>query len=159
MPIIGPEHRDAEIINFPASHWHIDWRFVSARMMRHARSDTPYANVVQRTAYEHVSYLPDDCKTPLVVGEVEQHVMVCKRPWPEYPHAKRLRNWGRALDEAFKDCKLKGMVCPHRGLSLDGAHREGDVVTCPGHGLRWNVVTGELVRGNECEPQNREGSK
>lgn len=31
LPIHGPLHEDAEIINFPHLHWHIDWRFVDKR--------------------------------------------------------------------------------------------------------------------------------
>ena len=30
-------------------------------------------------------------------------------------------------------------------------YRDGDVVTCPGHGLRWNVKTGELVTARKGE--------
>ncbi len=146
MPVIGPLHSDAEIIKFPASHWHIDWRFVLSSAMRHVRTETPYGNVVQRIAYEHH---PDDFsiyKQPLIEGDVVVRRMKCKRDWPPYPHAKQQRHWGPELEKAFAGCKLgPGMVCPHRGVPLDGAQRDGDVVTCPGHGLRWNIKTGELV--------------
>lgn len=28
IPIIGPKHSDKEFLNFPAPHWHVDWRFM-----------------------------------------------------------------------------------------------------------------------------------
>lgn len=33
-PIIGPLHEDAVIIDFPLLHWHVDWRFASARQIQ-----------------------------------------------------------------------------------------------------------------------------
>ena len=37
--------------------------------------------------------------------------------------------------------------CTHRGCSLSKGRLEGDVVTCPCHGSRFNVKTGAIVRG------------
>ncbi|HEV2390393.1 MAG TPA: Rieske 2Fe-2S domain-containing protein [Nitrososphaerales archaeon] len=38
-----------------------------------------------------------------------------------------------------------GSVCNHRGGPLDKGKLEGNVVTCPWHGSRWDVKTGKLV--------------
>lgn len=35
--------------------------------------------------------------------------------------------------------------CPHQGSSLGMGKLDGLVVTCPGHGLRYNVATGRKV--------------
>ena len=35
--------------------------------------------------------------------------------------------------------------CPHQGSSLGMGKIDGVVVTCPGHGLRYNVTTGLKV--------------
>ena len=35
--------------------------------------------------------------------------------------------------------------CPHQGSSLGMGKLDGFVVTCPGHGLRFNVATGRKV--------------
>lgn len=35
--------------------------------------------------------------------------------------------------------------CPHQGSSLGMGKLDGEVVTCPGHGLRFSVVTGRKV--------------
>jgi len=37
--------------------------------------------------------------------------------------------------------------CPHVGLSLDKGTLEGNVITCPHHGSRFDVTTGKLIKG------------
>lgn len=37
--------------------------------------------------------------------------------------------------------------CPHSGAVLSGGEIEGTVVTCPGHGSRFDIRTGERLRG------------
>ncbi len=37
--------------------------------------------------------------------------------------------------------------CPHAGAALSGGEVESGVVTCPGHGSRFDIRTGERVRG------------
>jgi len=32
--------------------------------------------------------------------------------------------------------------CPHQGAPLGMGHLSGTLVTCPGHGLRYDVITG-----------------
>lgn len=150
VPIIGPEHRDAEIIGFPYRHWHVDWRFAGLRMFAAAKREdfirggngAVYNYVVQRfAAFDQ----KEDERNPFVVtGEVVMRSMQCKREWPAYPHARA--KWLGSLQDACSQLKMKNMVCPHRGLPLQGCPKDGDVVTCPGHGLRWNVKTGELVK-------------
>jgi len=36
-------------------------------------------------------------------------------------------------------------VCPHRGGPLSEGDIEGDVVTCPWHGARFRIPTGEVL--------------
>ena len=33
-------------------------------------------------------------------------------------------------------------ICPHQGSSFDGGSVDGDIVTCPLHGWKLNVVSG-----------------
>jgi nitrite reductase/ring-hydroxylating ferredoxin subunit len=37
--------------------------------------------------------------------------------------------------------------CPHAGATLSAGEAEGEVVTCPGHGSRFAICTGERLRG------------
>lgn len=140
LPVLGPEHSDKEHINFPAEHWHIDWRFAPDRSYRSATGflgpSHCYAVIIQRFSNSNGK--------PLVEGDPVMRRMKCKRELPAYPFHRV--PWLAKLKDAYADHKLKpGMVCPHRGLPLQGCPRDGDVVTCPGHGLRWNVTTGALV--------------
>lgn len=144
VPVIGPEHRDVEFINFPHSHWHVDWRFASTRTFKRARYDAlrpashVYAVVLQRWGWGDPQY-----NWQLVEGEVVMKRMKCKRELPPYPHKEA--RWLPKLEAAFAKACMTGMVCPHKGLPLEGCAMDGDVVQCPGHGLRWNIKTGELV--------------
>lgn len=55
--------------------------------------------------------------------------------------------WARLeLAQAFICNRLKpGNVCPHRGIDLTPFARPDGTAICPGHGLRWNLATGELM--------------
>jgi nitrite reductase/ring-hydroxylating ferredoxin subunit len=46
-----------------------------------------------------------------------------------------------------------GDRCSHRGCSLSKGRIEGEMVTCPCHGSRFNLKTGALVKGPAAEPQ------
>ena len=38
-PVLGPRHEDADHLNFPYQHWHIDGRFVSAALWRKVKTE------------------------------------------------------------------------------------------------------------------------
>ena len=46
-----------------------------------------------------------------------------------------------------------GDKCTHRGCSLSKGRIEGEVVTCPCHGSRFNVKTGANVKGPAGVPE------
>lgn len=61
--------------------------------------------------------------------------------WDSYVHE---------LDKQFKDVKIKTKkdcrVCPHQKIKLDSFIKEDQgSIRCPGHGLNWNLKTGELI--------------
>ena len=135
-PIMGAVHEDKEIINFPLRHLHIDWRFVGKRLL--------YGGTV-RHSYAF----------PLQIGRGLNDLGFCE---PVLRSRKCLRQhpdpapfagakWMPKLEAAHAGCRLaKGMVCPHRGYDLSNEPIAPDgVVTCPMHGLRWNVETGFLA--------------
>lgn len=47
---------------------------------------------------------------------------------------------------AFED------FCPHRGGPLSEGEWDGDSVTCPWHGARFSLETGEQLAGPPCRP-------
>lgn len=131
--VIGPMHSDDGAVNFPHSHWHIDLRFIS---------------IPSRWNVQFLAGTPimknDLCGRPVVIAGPELRLRKCKREMPIYPFPRA--KWLAKLNEECAHLRMKNMVCPHRGLPLSGCPMDGDVVTCPGHGLRWNIKTGELVR-------------
>jgi hypothetical protein len=139
LPVLGPLHEDRGAVNFPWAHWHVDWRFVDQRKYREVlqmRTDP-------RSVFGVVIQRKDTDERFIVSGEPTMRRMKCKREFAAYPASQA--QWLPALEREFAGCKMKNMVCPHRGLPLRGCPQDGDVVTCPGHGLRWNIKTGELV--------------
>ena len=38
-----------------------------------------------------------------------------------------------------------GNYCPHAGVALSRGPLDGTIITCPGHGLRFDVVTGDCL--------------
>lgn len=131
VPLLGPLHEDAEIINFPERHWHVDWRFVSQK------------------AWDHFSYLRSRLARPIsennVTGQLTRHRLKCKREMPIFPDKSRVL-WLEKLEESFQNnCLKPGLICPHRGIPLAGCQVENSVVVCPGHGLAWNIESGKLV--------------
>ena len=141
-PVIGPMHEDAEIINFPWEHYHIDWRFVPVRICRSVAVKWHsyglagvYAIVLHARPEVHPKGLP----APVMKR------MKCKMEFPEFP--EHVARWLHELRKKYAGCKLKpGMVCPHRGVPLASLPSVDGIVTCPAHGLKWNVETGELVQ-------------
>jgi hypothetical protein len=133
VPVIGSLHEDAAFINFPAPHWHTDWRFASQKQYRR-RVNNLFGVPVQQTTNDQQVLLVTE-------GPVLRRVL-CKRAMPRFP--REIAHWLPALEAAYAGHTLKNMVCPHRGLPLDGCERHGDIVVCPGHGLRWNIKTGKL---------------
>lgn len=148
IPVIGPMHEDAEHVNFPYEHWHIDWRFFSKRMFDKVIMPAHVLLPKYKTPEQYLYAWPVQQKDlngrAIVARPVEQRRMTCKRTFPEFPrHAAK---WIPELECAYAGSQMKNMRCPHRGIPLDGLSVMDDVVTCPAHGLRWNVKTGALVR-------------
>ena len=144
-PVIGGKHEDSEIIDFPHFHYHIDWRFVSQRKLSLSLASL----FAERRLFDrerlyglilHEGSVNSDLPEPVIRrrkfrGDFEEIIGV-------YPPAP----WKRQLQIAYQDYRLKkDMICPHRGLSLKSCQIINDVVTCPGHGLCWNVKTGKLI--------------
>lgn len=175
-PVLGPAHTDAEIINFPYHHFHVDYRFLTKRQRQLADaynlsflSHTVFAYPIivsqvwpeglthaefleknrreaQQLAREHKGEFPK--MPPLDPTWYRRRRKRCSGDYPAYPSST---TWSAELEEAYKDARLgESMVCPHKGADLSGfTPNDEGVVTCPLHGLKWHVRTGKLVR----EPQ------
>lgn len=151
-PTLGPEHEDREILEFPPWHIHIDPRFVPNSRFKPELLISPL----------NLSRTERDPYPPLTH---ERRIVRCCRTMPGWPwnapipYFKGHTMWKRLEDEyagaRLKSCK----VCPHRGIPLSSMEPQDGVLTCPGHGLRWDAQTGEIVKRNwpGCPPTTQAG--
>lgn len=132
MPIFGDSHDDREI-GATFEHWHFDFRFFSQRQLR--RHGRPLYAMVAKVEFS--------------IGRTVRRLK-CKRQFPEWPGLDERREWGttgeaflRRVQSLCAGRKLCGMRCPHKGFDLSSIPAdEKGIVTCPGHGLRFNLKTG-----------------
>lgn len=143
LPVMGPLHEDAEIIGFHFHHYHIDWRFVSARIWNRTRSRRNDSKSGDRIILATV--ISPEISGVQFAGDPAPRRMRCNREMPDFPSEKA--PWFPRLEAAYATRKLPACrTCPHRGLPLANLPPKPDgTVICPGHGLRWRLNTGDLV--------------
>lgn len=149
VPVIGPRHDDPEI-GVRWQHFHHDWRFVTRRLFREYfriepdqpdAADRPFAKIAHSKVVSTITRGPED------------RVMVCVREMLEFP---RVTSFMHRLEPRHADQLVKPgcAVCPHRGMPLENLPRDASgCVVCPGHGLKWNLTTGQLVSRRAAEVQ------
>lgn len=147
LPVIGPKHSDAEVVKFPWPHWHIDWRFAPAKAWA-------YASAVRIPGYVYGRPIqcPNNRNEIVVLEGPADRLMKCKRPLPPYIEAGKIswkEDWVTELRKMFCGTKITNGLCPHRGIPASAMIREGDVLTCPGHGLRFSATTGEALNTSD----------
>lgn len=137
LPVIGPMHSDHGPVNFPHPHYHIDWRFAPKRVTV-GRLDWGTTLL-----YGAVVQCPNNRGNAVIEARGNRRLK-CQRDLPPYPI--RAAKWLPQLARDFADCKIVDGKCPHRGIPVSAMIRDGDVLTCPGHGLRFSIKTGALIR-------------
>jgi len=144
-PVIGPRHNDVEFFDFHWQHYHIDGRFLTARQ-RHfigKRNLRNWLNVVSATPLAYC--------LPMQYSVMPHPAPVWKRRkchFAALPYPFRHVSFVNELRHAYRGARLRGpcKVCPHRGAPLASLAPDADgLITCPAHGLRWKVDTGEAV--------------
>ena len=141
FPVTGPLHSDADYLNFPPMHYHIDGRFLSEHCLTRLLVDRWIENLALLIAGQPITTLQP------VVWKRRR----CLREQPAYPHERALqrpKTFGK-LWAAFagRQCKAEpsGWICPHRGTALGSLPVQDDVITCPLHGLRVEAQTGRVL--------------
>jgi hypothetical protein len=133
IPILLPKHDDPEI-GAPFQHYHLDFRFLTEWSLKKAgfawvlAQPHGYGETHQRKFYQE---------------EIVYRRMKCKREMPQYP--RHIARWMPTLCAKYKGSRLVNGKCPHKGIDLSGCVPVNGVVTCPGHGLMWDVETGKMV--------------
>lgn len=122
VPVLGPLHTD-EVIDTPYEHYHYDLRF-----LRHLTL-AAYGSVV-------ALFTPDDVLIPLPAPELRRRKL--RRLNPGFPPILCDR-----LEKAYGDRRMVDRICPHQGFNLTGIPAdENGHITCPGHGMKWCVLSG-----------------
>jgi hypothetical protein len=134
-PILGPWHADPEL-NVAVPHYHYDLRFVAVRAMR----QLPPATSADMSIYSVDQRALGRVQARFDEGPTLKRLQ-CRRPTPVFPSAF-LEQLGH-LETTYATATLC-RVCPHRGMPIEAMPIVDGVRVCPGHGLRWDVVTGRL---------------
>lgn len=137
LPVLGPFHEDAEFVGFPWPHFHLDWRFVPQRLFE-------YMAFFRGPSYVHASVIqcPDRRGDKVILDGPEMKRRKLKRPTPNYPSCAA--TWLPRMTAKYADARIISGACPHRGIPVGAMVRDGDTLTCPGHGLRFNALTGRV---------------
>ena len=150
-PVLGPLHDDAEFFNFAEPHYHIDARFVGARLHRGMADRVPWTWSTGDPAADGAmaaSGWPLHYRgVPLPKGRPALRRLRCKRSAAKTgillindgPREGMTKRYG---NPAAPICLRDGRkLCPHRKVDLTSFAPDAlGVVTCPLHGLRVRVV-------------------
>lgn len=171
-PIVGPQHDDKEIIGFDYKHAHIDYRYLD-EVQKDVLDSFPYSMPGVHPVFFHIITVvrPDTGSyvDPITRLYAPDGVMLRQLPSPSIPKNSYLRvlpkvqiqnyptypysrmEWHAELEEWYANERIdSGMICPHRGASLKGLEPDDHGnITCPLHGLCWNLESGEMVRMSE----------
>ena len=180
VPVTGEPHSDRDAVGYSPVHWHVDYRFLdleelagflgsqmppgstaaeTAAVAGQMALETPMAEVapLPPDGQEEVLMAPDEAERTEVTRDRYLRVMPMRylRHVPE--GFERNFPWLEQLTRELAERRLGAdMKCPHRGADLTSipAGPGGDV-TCPFHGMRWDLRTGRPVRPlptRELEP-------
>lgn len=138
VPVVGPLHEDMELIGVPDKHLHPDRRFVSKHWLE-------YYNLGKRMGHWSPVYAYRWRNQDTGMRDNGRLSLKCKNIVDSFPIDGV--PWLPRLENAYAGETLReGMICPHRGISCRGVVVDSqNCVVCPGHGLQWNITTGQLV--------------
>lgn len=164
-PVIGPKHTDAEIIDFPEPHYHVDARFL----------DAAQARVLNRYSKWRKKFLAfDGPALALTVAGAPiaepRYWGYCEnaRPLPGIVYRRRCARiipyvnlqarWHVTLRRHYAGARLiqteHGLICPHKGAPIGSvAPDERGLIVCPLHGLCFDPITLRAV----AEPKAARG--
>lgn len=134
VPLIGEKHCDAEIINFPIEHYHVDWRFVTTGKFKRVKE--------RYWPKEHNYYLAIVMATH-AFSEIKTIRLKMLRQMPDYPNPVRFTH---ELEAHYKNATAKKHRCPHQGADLSSiAPNDQGQIVCPLHGLRFCQKSLKLI--------------
>lgn len=145
-PVMGPRHADAEHLNFPAVHYHLDLRFLSRHQLEWIGCSWrgPEVEAAALPLSEH----RDGTHGPLPEPTLRR--LRCRRADHGYPTERVAKARGfRALWAAYAGRRCRrgkaGFICPHRHFPLASIVALDGIITCPLHGLRIDAASGIVL--------------
>lgn len=131
-PVVDEKHTD-EGYGQPKPHYHVDWRFMPEKIIQEQRD---FYNFEEK---EKEYFMP-----VMEYETIEELYMDWEYLRDHYfPETNTFSDLRKFMEE--KKARMKKMRCPHHKTNLTSCKPVNDVVTCPQHGLKWNIKTGELV--------------
>ena len=139
--ILGPRHEDAEFLDFPYQHWHLDPRFVPRSVVGDGTHDD-WRYILGAPLMDAINP-STGWVAPRYIG-IRRHKML-RQVSADLLHrvfAMASTHGGmHQLRTAYCGQHLRGTVCPHRGADLRGFEPDADgMVICPLHGLRFKAA-------------------
>ncbi len=151
-PVLGPLHHDKDFFDFPQSHYHLDVRFLGARLSRTGLVSLPWDSKAHglKTDTEKLAYMAtgwplahrDD---PLPKGMPTLRKMKCHRASYDtpigrhgLPGSKQIDAMKQRYGSPAEAIRLRDgrVLCPHQKVDLSQFNRDADgIVICPLHGL------------------------
>jgi hypothetical protein len=135
VPVFGELHHDKELY-LEKKHYHIDWRFRD-RIHQESQEET-YRLHGYYLGIKNTYFYQPILEENIIIEEYKP--LIYQRHFEEFPE----HSFDELLD-LYKGVKMQGMICPHKRANLASCEIINGCVTCPCHGLKWNVETGELV--------------
>lgn len=143
-PILLTEstHTDPDL-GVTVEHLHYDSRFIAYKDLL-IKDGQPYiASVVVGLPAHHTW------------GQMEESSMIvwkkrtCYRKEQVFPQPQFERLVTGRIKDQYAHARMENMTCPHRGTCMKG-HLVKSIngkqgVTCPAHGLAWDIETGFLI--------------
>lgn len=164
--VFGPRHDDAALLDFPHQHYHVDGRFIPPGIWAELQ-EAAHANksgLLRHVFTPITSVRPEGSASGSLIGSplvrdtdllptpdwISVKRRKCWRTETGYPDPQASSfSWLPKLRAAFSKARLgPDLVCPHQGGQLATIEPDPDgCVTCPMHGLRWDLATGRLSAG------------
>jgi nitrite reductase/ring-hydroxylating ferredoxin subunit len=156
-PVFLPKHEDREHLNFEWEHFHVDPRFLSARLFERCITAGLFLSAGRHPdlAFAHCQRVPlvrfGRGREPILHGPVVWVRMHCSRSAIPYQFGDRPTV--AALKAHFTGRQSKrarsGWVCPHKHFPLGSIAAVDGVITCPLHGLQVRESDG-VVLSSRC---------
>lgn len=144
-PVLGSMHTDADVLKFTARHYHVDPRFVGAKL---ASRISVYGEDVAELIQRYPLSPRHGSKDVLPLGRPAVRKFRCATADIPYFHGHQpsIGELRRLYEPAIAIRRADGRkLCPHRKVDLSQFPADANgLVTCPLHGLRVCVSSQQV---------------